>query len=116
LFTEQYAWNPSSVYVWPRLSVRDMAAPRLSQPARCASVSTRQAAELAAMRARTVPCAVELGLTGIARVRRYWPKRFRELVTPATLPDWGTSSIFMRVQYGTGIAAVKNFVSKSYAN
>src|SRR5207244_1452669 len=64
-------------------------------PERCAAVSARQAAELTLRRARTVPWNVELGLTGVARVRRYCPNRLRELVTPATEPLCGTSSIFI---------------------
>src|SRR5207244_3768572 len=64
-------------------------------PERCAAVSAREAAELTLRRARTVPWNVELGLTGVARVRRYCPNRLRELVTPATEPLCGTSSIFI---------------------
>ena len=34
-------------------------------------------------------------MTGMARERSYWPKRFRDAVTPARLPDCGGLRIFI---------------------
>jgi len=55
------------------LPERFIEAARSDHPARCAAVSVRQVAAFALMRARTTPCCVVFGLTGMALVRLYWP-------------------------------------------
>src|SRR6266478_5612868 len=92
----QYAAKPFRVYEEPRASARVMLPPSEVQPARWAEVRLRQAAELALILARTTPCCVERGLTGIARDRRYWPKRLCDAVVPAWEPDDGWPRYFMQ--------------------
>ncbi len=62
-------------------------APSDAHPALWVEVNARQAAEFAEILARACDCGTEAGLTGVALVRRYWPKRFLLLVVPASEPD-----------------------------
>jgi hypothetical protein len=57
--------------------VRVIDRPRSVQPARWAADSARQAAALVVILARWLSWATVRGCTGLARVRMYWPKRFR---------------------------------------